>query len=276
MNRLLTANLNRMFRDRIFLFSTLAMLSFTIYAVVVRCINVDTLPPDSTFEDIYFTFAPSIGFFSAVLCAMFLGTEYSDGTIKNKIVMGHERKNIYLANLTTMFIGLILIMAIYLVVALIGIPILGFFTYGLANALTYIAIMVFVCLVYSALFTFISMNISNKALSLLVCLLVLFLISISAAYLDNNLKEPEVSRGIYEMSVDGRLVEQPAVPNPRYIDGNLRAVYQIALIILPIGQCLQVAWTEVANPWLLILFSVLTAITLMVLGAHCFIKKDIK
>ncbi len=275
MNRLLTANLKRLFKDRIFWLAIAAMFLFTVYAIAVRCINVDNLAPDSVFEDIYFIFAPSIGVFIAVICSMFIGTDYSDGTIKNKLIMGHKRIDVYLANMATMFIGSVMIMAVFLVVGLAGIPVLGSFSHGVDNALIYIAIMLFVCLSFSAIFTLISMNVTSKALILLVSLLVLFLLAISTAFLDNSIKEPEMIQGVHTV-IDGQLVELPTEPNPRYVSGWLRGLYQILFLISPVGQCIQVSWLEVTTPWLLIIFSVITTIVVTVVGAACFNKKDLK
>ncbi|MGY3662454.1 MAG: hypothetical protein ACXAHE_00930 [Roseburia sp. 1XD42-69] len=46
---------------------------------------------------------------------MFLGTDYSDGTIRNKLTVGHTRTNIYLANLIVTFAAGLLIMCVWFI-----------------------------------------------------------------------------------------------------------------------------------------------------------------
>lgn len=48
-------------------------------------------------DDRFFAYSFFIGILSAIFCSLFTGTEYSDGTIRNKIVVGHSRISIYLS-----------------------------------------------------------------------------------------------------------------------------------------------------------------------------------
>ena len=73
-------------------------------------------------------------------CQPFIGTEYSDGTIRNKIVVGHSRSTIYLANLLTCcFAGLIMCLCFILPTLAIRIPLFGFSlqTYALSCSFSF-------------------------------------------------------------------------------------------------------------------------------------------
>ena len=60
--------------------------------------------------------------------SFFIGQEYSDGTIHNKIISGKKRTDIYLANFVTCtLVSVILCCGFFLMYLLAGIPILGFF-----------------------------------------------------------------------------------------------------------------------------------------------------
>ena len=50
-----------------------------------------------------------MGLVAAILTSMFIGSEYSDGTIRNKLVVGHSRMRIYLANLIVCSVACVLI-----------------------------------------------------------------------------------------------------------------------------------------------------------------------
>lgn len=47
----------------------------------------------------------SLLFFASVFAALFVGTDYLEGTIRNKISIGHSRASIYFSNLITCSIG---------------------------------------------------------------------------------------------------------------------------------------------------------------------------
>ena len=54
-----------------------------------------------------------MGLVAAVFISLFVGSEYSDGTIRNKLVVGHSRMRIYLANLIVCSIACVLISLAY-------------------------------------------------------------------------------------------------------------------------------------------------------------------
>ena len=52
-------------------------------------------------EKQFFEYAAFIGILAAEFISLFLGTEYSDGAIRNKLAAGHSRLSIYLSHLIT-------------------------------------------------------------------------------------------------------------------------------------------------------------------------------
>ena len=55
------------------------------------------------------------GIVMAAFCSMFIGTEFSDGTMRNKLIVGHRRREIYFTNfLTCALSGIFLIWCIWL------------------------------------------------------------------------------------------------------------------------------------------------------------------
>ena len=74
-----------------------------------------------------FPYAMLIGVLSAIFCSLFLGVEYGDGTMRNKIIAGHKRTDIYLSNLiTNLSASLLMCLSYILSNVVLGIPLLGF------------------------------------------------------------------------------------------------------------------------------------------------------
>ena len=98
MAKLLRANLSRLWKSRIFYVGLIFMLLLNVFLVLDGW-NSGRQGYPEPLEDMLFQNCIIIGFVCAVVVGMFLGTEYSDGTIRNKIAVGHTRASIYLANL---------------------------------------------------------------------------------------------------------------------------------------------------------------------------------
>ena len=276
MNKLMSSHLARLRNDKVF---WLCMASILIYAVVCmlngcRQASIDMTEYNYTLDKYYFHFAMSIGAFISVFCSMFLGTEYSDGAIRNKIVVGHTRTEIYLSNLLLTFTVAMLMMLIWIVGALVGIPVLGQWNMGVGQLLTYLLIAVLFTASLCAVFTLVGSLSENKAVGAIISLLLFLGLLILASVIYNRLGEPEMASGVI-ITAEGMDLSEPT-PNPNYISGTAREVLAFILDLLPTGQGIQMAFLEIVTPVRMILSSVFMTVSVTLCGLFLFHKKDLK
>ena len=196
MNKLLRSNFARLWRDKLFWLCMGAMLVYAVAFMLNGCrqATVDMSEYQYSIDNYYFHFALSIGLFCSVCGSMFFGTEYNDGTIRNKIIVGHTREDIYLASLITTFAATLLIMLVWLAGALVAVPALGFWKMGVLRLLGYLLIAVLFVLALSAIFTVINMLSSGKANTFLISVLLFIGLLLLASMVYNGLSEPEMIR----------------------------------------------------------------------------------
>ena len=230
----------------------------------------------STVDAELFKYAAFIGILAAELIPLFFGTEYSDGAIRNKIVVGQSRLSIYVANLITGFAACLLCSAAYMLgcVAL-GVPLLGWFTQPPALLLTALAGSLLMTAAFCAVFTFVTMNCSKKSTSVVICLLGVFALLLAAVYLNGRLDAPEFITG-YELSVSGEIVDAVPEPNPDYLTGMKREVCQFLYDLLPTGQSIQYTTLSFADPVRLMGLGLAVTAVFTGAGAALFRRKDLK
>ena len=227
-------------------------------------------------EGQFFEYAAFIGILAAELIALFVGTEYSDGAIRNKLVVGHSRLSIYFANLIAGFAGSLVCMAGYMLSCFaVGAPLLGGFTKPAPLLLSAIFGSILMLAAFCAIFTFVTMNCSKKSTSAVICLLGSFVLLIVAVVINARLEAPEFIQN-YEMSVNGQVVGAVPEPNPMYLRGTERAVYQFLYDLLPAGQAVQYTTLGFTDPARLMGLSGLEAVVFSVAGAALFKRKDLK
>ena len=279
MRKLLSANFSRLWKDNIFWLCMGAML---IYSVVYmlngsRQATIDLAEYNYSIDNYYFHFALVIGAFCALFSSMFLGTEYSDGTIRNKIVIGHTRINIYIADLITSFTATLLIMLVWLIGALVAVPALGVWEMGIPNLLAYLFIAVMFEAALSAIFTFICMQSTNKAMTVMISILLFLGLLIFASMADNALNEPEMTSGV-QITANGMEMSEPA-PNPNYVRGVTRTIYEWIVDFLPTGQGLQMWQLKIGNAAHMVrmlISSVAITVLTTLGGIFLFKSKDLK
>ena len=66
------------------------------------------------------------------------------------------------------------------------------------------------------------------------------------------------------------------MPNPNYVSGTLRAVYQFAVDALPTGQSILLANQELEHPILALSASAGLVVLCSVVGMAVFRRKDLK
>lgn len=98
MNKLLRANFSRLWKDTVFWVVTLFMFGLGIFTVGAQYFDIMRYNANIPFNNALFSYAAVVGCGSAIFSSLFFGTEYSDGTIRNKLIVGHLRSSVYLSN----------------------------------------------------------------------------------------------------------------------------------------------------------------------------------
>lgn len=276
MSRLLSANLMRLRKNKLFWASLVVIAALSLFIMVqyvLRAKEWEEYGETLYFESAYFTAVPFIGLIITVTVIFFLGTEYGDGTIRNKLIAGNTRTEVYSANLlTAVFVG-VLLDAVWLVCGLIGLPFMECGT-GIGEMLLYAAVTLLFSISTGALVTLTGMLISNKAGSSTVSILLFFGLLIFASYLITRLDEPEMY-SYMEMTAEGMQMVGP-IENPSYVGGAQRVVYECIANTLPSGQAIMLSNMALEHPVFDIAVSAFLSLIVSAAGLMIFNKKDIK
>lgn len=84
MSKLLSAGFIRLRKDKIFWIALIFMFGAGVFFPVMRYIDMQKSGYINNIDNGFFACALFIGVVMAVFCSLFIGTEYSDGTIRNK------------------------------------------------------------------------------------------------------------------------------------------------------------------------------------------------
>lgn len=276
MSRLLSANYARLKRDKVVWLLVLFMFTFGVLRTGVALINFKYYNEILSFDSLFFNYTVMIGFLTAAFGSLFIGTEYSDGGIRNKLIVGHRRSNLYGAYLITVISVSILLCLAYIVpVSVMGIPVLGFFRIDVLTLVIYLLGSLFMVVAFSSIVTLICMLNTNKALAAVISILSILLLLVLSAYISERLSAPEFYDGIVIMDSLGN-IRSESVRNAKYLEGMRREVYQFFYDSLPTGQALQYLQLQATNLWKMPLYSFLIAVIATGTGVVVFRRKDIK
>ncbi len=230
----------------------------------------------SYLDEVLFRHGLLIGIVAAVFVPMFFGMEYSDGAIRNKMVVGHSRLSIYFANLITAVVSSLAFCAAYILAVLaLGVPLLNGIRLTPPQCALFMLGTLALAAAFSALYTFVAMLCTRKAASAVVCILGVFLLLFAGIYINSRLNAPEFLRE-YSIAHDGQVVEEEPEPNPQYVRGTEREVYQFLYDFLPGCQSIQYGDMSAENPALLAAYSLVIFAASTGTGAALFRRKDLK
>lgn len=182
--------------------------------------------------------------FLSVVLGMFLSHDYTYGTIRNKLTVGHTRENIYIANLAVCTLVYLIFYGIYLVLFWgIGIPLLGLSDdFSAKAALTSMILSLLLAAVHSSLVTFICMTVKNNTGTVLSVILnyALMLIVVLGEELSEN-----IAKFVYDF--------------------------------IPLGQAMRLNCREIlSRPVLLIFYAMIWIFASALGGIAIFNKTDLK
>ena len=277
MANLLSANFYRLFRSKVFYVGILAAVVVEVYSLLTG--YQSTLLEGLGLENKFFLYPILL----VIEMPAFFGAEYSGGTLRSKLIAGIPRWKLYAANLVT---GAVVSLAFSATAIVTGLA-LGFLLIGGFQLETGILAGYFLCSlavgVASAAFAaMVALLVPNRAIGLVIGVLVAFSLLFVGQYLVQGLAQPELTREHEPVLQNGVVVgyasspDAPMVPNPRYVGGALRTVYTFLLHFMPMGQCFLVSFLGLEEPWKLMVGAALfTALTTAV-GLAIFQKKDVK
>lgn len=275
MINLLSEGFGRLKKNRLFYLGIAIMLGLGFFVIWAKYRDMTKYHMIVHADDAVFTIFVYLQCAVSVFSALFIGTQYSDGVIRNKIIAGHSRANVYLSNfIVTVSAAIIMLFAFFavyvpLALALFEPPVMSAvmlakcFFLGIASVLS-----------SCALFTLISMLCSKKATSAVICILLFFAMLMSITMIINRLEAPEYASGYY-MDSSGELAKSDPEPNPKYLRGFWRTFYELMLDIIPAGQAIKTVTPYYQSYFLIMAYAVIEALAFSGVGIYIFSKKNI-
>lgn len=279
MNKLLSAGFARLKKDKFFWVCVGLMAAAAWYTVFTVCLNRKEYDGYNVgLEAILFGHVFCMGILTAAFSGLFIGTEYSGGTIRNKLVIGHTRRDIYLSSLIISITAGLIICLSYILAAMIpGLILLGFSEGVMGEMLQVFFLILLMTAAFSAVFTMLSMLNQNKALNCVIVLIGVFVMLMFSAYIFQSLDSPEMwEEYVYLDKETGEIVTEPAEPNPFYVSGTKREVYEFLMQFLPTGQSYLIMTRDLSHAKEMAAYSVFIIIGSSAAGMYCFRRKDIK
>ena len=284
MSRLLISTFIRMLKKIVFWFLLLCMFAYGVYSASNIASEVST---GFVFDGCLFECLPLMGLVSAIFTSLFIGSEYSDGTIRNKLVVGHSRMRIYLANLIVCAIANVLISLAYTAGVFVIANTKGGELAAETSIITLCMISSFlVSVTFASIMTLLAILNSNKAGNVVVSMILALVLLISGAFIHQRLGEPEKYDNYVSVNEMGIPTQVEQLPNPQYINGTPRVILEVLNDLLPSGQAIQLADAfdtegmtdeSIANaPYRWMRYSMLVTLLTSFLGITLFRKKEIR
>ncbi|MBO5163546.1 MAG: ABC transporter permease subunit [Ruminococcus sp.] len=284
MSRLIKANFARLFKSVFFkvciIFSAGLgiLLDFSRYADIQKNPEIyEGLGAQYKAADGFvFSGALYIVFAAAAFVGIFLGTEYSDGTIRNKLMVGHKRWEIYLSNFIVCLTANITFLLVFIITTLgVGELLLS------ASYLSFTQIVVFTLsqcaamAAFTAILVLFSMIIQSKATGSVTALILTVVMVFATLYISAKLEEEEYYTT--RVSYTGEIYDEPQTrKNPAYIAGTKREIYEFLNNALPVNQFYQVTKNTEENIGIMAVYSAILIVLSSGVGIVIFRKKDLK
>lgn len=245
-------------------------------------ISVTAVSDALSMDTIAFNCAMTMIFASAVFIGMFIGREYSDGTMRNKLVAGHSRGSVYLSNFIVCLCAHIMGLVTALTITLgLGVPLIGT-KLTAAEILSFILLTITASTAVISVFLFISMLLSSKAAAVSVLIIGAFAMLIFTVFVDSRLNEREYIIDFQTVTTEGENgIETEFVPgeeikNPYYPTGTERKIYEFLDEFMPTSQLYRTANANSSDLTKSVIYDIIVLIAVTEAGVLLFHRKDIR
>lgn len=244
MNNLFKANIYRLKKSITFWILLVIMSFFGVF------LYLNNYSPNCTnaLGDIFFNYIIMTCLLLPIFISMFIGEDYNSNTIKNKIISGYKRKNIYLSNLfISVMVGLIYSLTYIIFTLIIANIYSNDFDISISKLIYLLCDTILINISLSSIFIFITMLIKNKSTSSIISLS----ITIWSLLFTSNLS--------YKISISS---------------GINKTILQFIYDFIPLGQSYQIA-SLTDNYLTIAIYSIITTIVINILGIHLFNKENL-
>lgn len=249
MVRLLRSNILRLIKSKSF-YIVLAIQAVTMVFLTINAKLATLSPgamgsPDMIFK--YTACSVETAVLLAAVCCLYIGADYSGGTIRNKLIIGHTRAEVYLANLVTVItVALSIDVVSMLIFYPVTMPLLGEFWLNPEELASIFFLGVLILLVYSSIFTALAMTVRNTPATLIISFALMFVMALLATYLVSEINAPATW---VETSVDefGEIITT-TVPNPYRKSERVLAFFKVLVNLFPSGH-LTVLGSDLMSKW---------------------------
>lgn len=257
MRKLLSADIFRIFHIKWFWLCLGGMFVMSCSFMTMQYTSMDYTVPLSRVIFLPMSF---YGMMVAAMVSLFVGEDFSDGFIRNKIIAGHSRTAVFVSILIVSCIACIVI---YLLTTLFT-TFVGYLFFendvSVSRYMLYLTMGIAMCLSYSCIYCTITMICGNKTTATVLCMGLSFLLLVVCLRTNQTMIQPEYKNG---------------VPNPAYIDGFVKSFYEFLHNLNPSGQSAQLSAMNVFEPAIFVLSDL---IWILIAGVGCaiFNRKNIQ
>ena len=250
MSRLFSANMMRLRKSKIFLVGELFMVGYALFVYDSAGSHMESSGSIDRWNIYFFNALLLSGFVAALFVSFYLNAEYSDGAIRNKLMVGHKRKDIYLVNFVTCLLAELTIYITYFLFSLL----FGFLFFGneslqIQNAGVGLLCSILILLVYTAIFVAVEMLDKNKVRTMAVNLMGALLILVVGIVSYNELWWHSDTAGL---------------------------MWHLAEVLFPSVLVLHVAGADSVSYFMIILGLLIEALCFIGIGMWGFGRKDIQ
>lgn len=258
MRRLLQADLYRLYHNKKIWIALLAMLAASGMMITMQYTSMDYEVPLSRVIFLPMTF---FGLVLAALVGFFAGEDFSEGTVRNKIVAGNGRSHIYYSQMLSVWTATLFVYTVTSGVTVsVGLPL---FTHdvGTKGIAAYFALGIMTVLAMGSLFYVISMCIGNRSVAVTVCMALAFMMLFLCLHTNQILAQQPYKDGVV---------------NLHYVSGAKRMCYELLHDFNPMGQIAQLSEMKCLNVFRWIAVDIIWLIGTCAAGILVFGKKDVK
>ena len=276
MSKLVSANFSRLFRNKFF------WICFVLVVGVAAGIAIDFRMSYSWSPKLYgyetaevcVKYVPVLAGIVALFVSLFVGEEYGNKTLRNKVASGYSKGKVYAANwLTCTVVGSLFYWLFFLIIALPIAPWKELVKYNgniVAGILRDAEMNYFAVLAVISIAVFISMLVKNRIMGVVVTVVCMLLLFLAAEFVMEGLRQEFIWK-----SVEGSVTK---MRNPEYTGGVRDITLQTIMNVQPFGQMVQVTrgFAEDIREFMLPVYSCLVSVLFGFGGMYLFRKRDLE